>query len=465
MNKLGAKIAISVSAVILSLLVCLLLVSHFFLRPYYLHQTKQRLLQISQELADTSTENLPRKIESLNQHSDVAIVAVPRSQSLDALNEYASHLLSRQGVSLNRFWITAEVISQLDSRHSVNKIYDQKKQKSSFYVRYITKGNDIILIGISLAHMNEIIQMVNQFNGLLFTLALVVTLIWVWAFSRRITKPLDQLKRAAQEIADLKFQQVAIQTNDEIEELAHSINQMSQKLQQAHQELTQKNQDLKRLTADVTHELKTPLALIQAYSMGIKDDLDDGTYLDTIVSQAERMSSLIDQLLSYAKLEQDPLHLTLCHPVALWESCLAQHRVIFETKKITCHYTEPPQPDQWHIRADPEKLKMVFHNLLRNATKYTDNGQIEIHWSAGEQHLFLHIANGLAQETKHLNHIWKPFFVLDEARDKGRSGTGLGLAVVKTILERHGYSYNVKQHDGWITFSIGMTLVPHTDQN
>ena len=97
---------------------------------------------------------------------------------------------------------------------------------------------------------------------------------------------IERSKRCNQDISHLKFKRTKVKTNDEIGELANSINIMSEKLQEAHQDLTDRNEHLKRFMGDVTHELKTPIALLKAYSMGIKDGLDDGTYVDTIIKQA-----------------------------------------------------------------------------------------------------------------------------------------------------------------------------------
>ena len=122
-----------------------------------------------------------------------------------------------------------------------------------------------------------------------------------------ITTPLKELSDVAQDISHLQFKRTKVKTNDEIGELANSINIMSEKLHEAHQDLTDRNEHLKRFMGDVTHELKTPIALVKAYSMGIKDGLDDGTYVDTIIKQTDQISNLIEELLRFSKLERDIL--------------------------------------------------------------------------------------------------------------------------------------------------------------
>ncbi|UZM97722.1 HAMP domain-containing histidine kinase [Lysinibacillus sp. MHQ-1] len=118
------------------------------------------------------------------------------------------------------------------------------------------------------------------------------------------------MQQVAKEIGELNFQQTTIQTGDEIEELAKSINKMSLTLESAQQLLTQRNLDLKQFMMGLTHELKTPLALINVYSSGIEDGLDDGTYLTVIHQQVDRMEKIITDMLYYARTEENAMNVS-----------------------------------------------------------------------------------------------------------------------------------------------------------
>lgn len=255
----------------------------------------------------------------------------------------------------------------------------------------------------------------------------------------------------AEDISRLKFKRTKVKTNDEIGDLANSINIMSDKLHEAHQDLTDRNDHLKRFMGDVTHELKTPIALVKAYSMGIKDGLDDGTYVDTIIKQTDQISNLIEELLRFSKLERDILQKEEFPIEPLVQSIIDKHKIELESKelKLQVNYSV----GDTIVYADLNKMRMVFQNLISNAIKYTTNQNIKIILEEKNGIVYFQIQNGIAAEgIKEIDKIWEPFYVLDSSRSKEKSGTGLGLAIVKSILERHGFEYGVSVEDGEIQF-------------
>ncbi|HDR5106196.1 TPA: HAMP domain-containing protein, partial [Bacillus anthracis] len=136
--------------------------------------------------------------------------------------------------------------------------------------KYMAKDDMLILVGVSIAHSNEIIKTLNSFYLFILVITIFLIIVLVWILSKTITTPLKELSDVAEDISRLQFKKTKVKTNDEIGDLATSINIMSEKLQEAHQDLTDRNEHLKRFMGDVTHELKTPIALVKAYSMGIK---------------------------------------------------------------------------------------------------------------------------------------------------------------------------------------------------
>ncbi|EEL05794.1 hypothetical protein bcere0014_26680 [Bacillus cereus BDRD-ST196] len=416
-----------------------------------MHKTRESLEGITAQIQSIPRKELDDAINYIENEGNVTIAYTSINSSEDAINEELRMQLTKKRVALNKLWITKEEITKVKNLGQSNKIYDQEKIKSSFFAKYIAKDDMLILVGVSIAHSNEVIKTLNSFYLYILGFSLFLIIVLVWIFSKTITTPLNELSDVAEDISRLKFKRTKVKTNDEIGDLANSINIMSDKLHEAHQDLTDRNDHLKRFMGDVTHELKTPIALVKAYSMGIKDGLDDGTYVDTIIKQTDQISNLIEELLRFSKLERDILQKEEFPIEPLVQSIIDKHKIELESKEIKLQVNY--SVGDTIVYADLNKMRMVFQNLISNAIKYTTNQNIKITLEEKNGIVYFQIQNGIAAEViKEVDKIWEPFYVLESSRSKEKSGTGLGLAIVKSILERHGFEYGVSVEDGEIQF-------------
>ncbi|PEM53402.1 sensor histidine kinase [Bacillus wiedmannii] len=455
MNKLGKKLFLSISlTVILIFTICLLLIN-YLLPKYNIYKTRESLEGITAQIQSIPSQQLDEAITSIENKGNVTIAYTSINNSEDQINDELRMQLTRKRVALNKLWITKEEVMKVKNFRQANKIYDQEKIKSSFFVKYIAKDDMLILVGVSIAHSNEVIKTLNSFYFYIFGITIFLIIVLVWILSTTITRPLKELSNVAEDISNLKFERAKVKTNDEIGDLANSINIMSEKLNEAHEDLTDRNEHLKRFMGDVTHELKTPIALVKAYSMGIKDGLDDGTYIDTIIKQTDHISNLIEELLRFSKLERDVLEKEEFDIKSLVQSILDKHKIELESKEINLQVNY--NVSDAVVNADVNKMKMVFQNLISNAIKYTANQNIKITLEDRHKNIYFQIQNGMnAEQMKDIDKIWEPFYVLEYSRSKDHSGTGLGLAIVKSILERHGFDYGVSTIEGDIRFYINM---------
>ncbi|NWK69467.1 HAMP domain-containing histidine kinase [Bacillus paramycoides] len=451
MNKLGKKLFFSISlTVILIFSISLLLINYFFPK-YNIYKTRESLDGITAQIQSIPREQLDDAIHSIESEDNVTIAYTSINNSEDDINDELRLQLTRKRVVLNKLWITKEEITKVKNVGQSNKIYDQEKIKSSFFAKYIAKDDMLILVGVSIAHSNEVIKTLNSFYLYIIGFSIFLVVVLVWILSKTITTPLKELSDVAEDISNLDFKRTKVKTNDEIGDLANSINVMSDKLHEAHQDLTDRNEHLKRFMGDVTHELKTPIALVKAYSMGIKDGLDDGTYVDTIIKQTDQISNLIEELLRFSKLERDVLQKEEFPIESLIQSIVDKHKIELESKGI--HMQVDFNTDNSIVYADINKMRMVFQNLISNAIKYTTNQNIKITLEEKNDVVYFQVQNGIDTEgIKDIDKIWEPFYVLESSRSKEKSGTGLGLAIVKSILERHGFEYGVSVEDGEIQF-------------
>ncbi|OAK20399.1 two-component sensor histidine kinase [Bacillus wiedmannii] len=455
MNKLGKKLFLSISLTVILIFTISLLLINYLLPKYNIYKTRESLEGITAQIQSIPSKQLDEAITSIENKGNVTIAYTSINNSEDRINDELRMQLTRKRVALNKLWITKEEVMKVKNFGQVNKIYDQEKIKSSFFVKYIAKDDMLILVGVSIAHSNEIIKTLNSFYFYIFGITIFLIIVLVWILSTTITRPLKELSNVAEDISNLKFERAKVKTNDEIGDLANSINIMSEKLNEAHEDLTDRNEHLKRFMGDVTHELKTPIALVKAYSMGIKDGLDDGTYIDTIIKQTDHISNLIEELLRFSKLERDVLQKEEFDIKSLVQSILDKHKIELESKEINLQVNY--NVSDVVVNADINKMKMVFQNLISNAIKYTANQNIKITLEDRNENIYFQIQNGMnAEQMKDIDKIWEPFYVLESSRSKDHSGTGLGLAIVKSILERHGFDYGVSTIEGDIRFYINM---------
>lgn len=455
MNKLGKKLFLSISLTVILIFTISLLLINYLLPKYNIYKTRESLEGITAQIQSIPREQLDEAITSIENEGNVTIAYTSIKDSEDHINDELRMQLTKKRVALNKIWITKEEIMKVKNFGHSNKIYDQEKIKSSFFVKYMEKDDMLILVGVSIAHSNEIIKTLNSFYLFILIITIFLIIVLVWILSKTITTPLKELSDVAEDISRLQFKKTKVKTNDEIGDLAISINIMSEKLHEAHQDLTDRNEHLKRFMGDVTHELKTPIALVKAYSMGIKDGLDDGTYIDTIIKQSDHISNLIEELLRFSKLERDVLQKEEFSIKSLVQSILDKHKIELESKEINLQVNY--NVGDAIVYADVNKMRMVFQNLISNAIKYTSNQNIKITLEDRNESVYFQIQNGMnAEHMKDIDKIWEPFYVLESSRSKDRSGTGLGLAIVKSILERHGFDYGVVTIGGEIRFYINL---------
>ncbi|HFJ9402694.1 sensor histidine kinase [Bacillus cereus group sp. TH260-2LC] len=455
MNKLGKKLFLSISLTVILIFTISLLIINYLLPKYNIYKTRENLNEFTVQIQNTSVNELEDVIRTIESENNVTVAYTSINQSEDDMNESLRMQLTKKKVVLNKLWITKDAVMKVKVEGQSNKLYDQEKLKASFFAKYIAKDNTIILMGTSIAHSNEIIKTLNTFYLYILCFSLLLIILLVWILSKIITTPLKELSDVAQDISHLKFKRTKVKTNDEIGELADSINIMSDTLHEAHQDLTDRNEHLKRFMGDVTHELKTPIALVKAYSMGIKDGLDDGTYVDTIIKQTDHISNLIEELLRFSKLERDVLQKEEFPIEPLVRSIIDKHKIELDSKEIQLQTNSNIKNQA--IYADLNKMGMVFQNLISNAIKYTTNENIIITLEERNKSVYFQIKNGInAEQIKDIDKIWEPFYVLESSRSKEHSGTGLGLAIVKSILERHGFDYGISIIEGEIRFYINM---------
>ncbi len=273
--------------------------------------------------------------------------------------------------------------------------------------------------------------------------------------ARTLTRPVRELTAATQAMAAGKLdQQVRVRSRDEIGQLAASFNRMTSDLAQA-------SHARRQMTADLAHDLRTPLTILRGYTEGLKDGRITGsaTLYGVMHSEVEHLRHLVEDLrvLSLADAGELPLSRRAIDPSALIERAGLAYIVQAEQSGIALHVT--PVSDLPSILVDTDRMTQVLNNLVSNALRHTTHGAISLSVGLRDSHVFLRVSdtgNGIAPED--LPHIFDRFYRADKARQRDDSGaSGLGLAIAKAIVDAHAGTIVVESILGQgTTFTIAL---------
>lgn len=459
MTKLNKKLSISICIAVILVSVVSFNINKLFVHKYYLYEKKKIINNAGKEIEKIDIDNALNSIEDIENKYNITIVQsklnLNYQNAEEKINENLNNEFYKKGINLKKFWIYKDDLSKL-SVNSVNKIYNQGKNKYSLLVKFLQKDSYVFGVATTIEHSQETIQIINKFNIIMSGFSVVLITILTFILSNKIIKPIKKIKTLSEDISKLNFRTEEIKTNDEIEDLAQSINSMSISLEKAHNELNDKNNNLKRFISDASHEMKTPIALIKAYSMGIKDKMDDGTFLDTIIEESENLNNIVNTLLYWAKYEKREFNIDEFDLKNKLINIVDSYHILMKENNID--FSLKIDDGDFYIRADEDAIEIVLKNLLSNAIKYTDNNKVEVFLLKNEE-IFLSIKNGASNINKdEIDNLFKPFYVLEKSRNKELSGTGLGLSIVKEILDAHNFKYGIDLNDNQIKFFVVINI-------
>ena len=287
------------------------------------------------------------------------------------------------------------------------------------------------------------------FGVIILSLILVGTflamLYWEYRF---LVRPIRKLRKATKAIGEGNLDyEVEPLGNDEISDLCRDFEGMRRTLKANAEEQRQYEQEGRELVRNISHDLKTPITAIQGYAEGIIDGVASSPekqerYVRTILNKAKDMNRLIDELTLYSQLETNrPLYHFRRIPVRQYfDDCAEELKVELEAKGITLEYTND-LPAGTEIVGDPEQLKKVVNNIISNSEKYMDKKQGLIQLRVRDQGGSVRVEiedNGRGIAAKDLPYIFDRFYRADVSRSPRQGGSGIGLSIVKKIVEDHG---------------------------
>lgn len=428
------------------------------------------------------TEEHRIMLDALAMQNDVSILVAQNSNSL---------FLSSSSSPDTLFYMLDRIMPHIYPGHkaeynsykkikTVNNLYDlyesyDIRTKTNFIelVWNDTDSEMYILIRTSVESLQANVDIANQFLAYAGILVALLASVCVFFATKSFIRPVEELSDIAKRMSNLDFNvKYRVERRDEIGELGNSINVLAEKLEDTISDLKSANNQLqtdieekvqmdemrKEFLSNVTHELKTPIALIQGYAEGLKDNISEDQesrefYCDVIMDEASKMNKMVKKLLTLNEIEfgNQMVEMERFDIATLIRSVLESLDIMIKQKNIRVQFLQDTPVDVW---ADEYMMEEVVTNYLTNAIHYAEKEKvIEIRIQKEDRRVRVSVFNTgdpILQED--IDKIWLKFYKADKARTREYGGNGIGLSIVKAIMESHNKPYGVINHSNGVEF-------------
>ena len=412
-----------------------------FLDAYYEYVKTNEVKKVATNIINNYDEyNIKEILDNYSFQENVCIDVVYKNMEI-----YSSNNLNRGCIGLN----------SKNKNVMEDKIEFQNSDDTIKLYKYINREfkNKIVMYAIKLdedtyVYINSSVEILSSTTNILGSqliyvtiLVLILSLIISYFISKVISKPIVKINESAKKMASGDYK-----TKFEIDENIKELNELVDTLNETCNELSKTDEVRRELLANVSHDLKTPLTMIKAYSEMIKDiSYDDKEktfeYLNTIIDETNRLNLLVNDILDLSKLQSniDDLNIQKNDINELIKN-IVDH---FKYSNVSIEYNGIPNTI---VEIDKKKIEQVIYNLISNAINYVgeDNKIIVNLIKEKEYYLIEVIDHGNGINEKDLEFIWDKYYKTDKTHNRNTIGTGLGLSIVKNILEQHKFEYGVK---------------------
>ena len=364
-------------------------------------------------------------------------------------------------------------IKNENANFSLQQVYVNRLSSSYIYLNGTLDNGDNIMLRTSIESIEESAAISNQFFVYVTICVCVISFLAMLSISQRFTGEILELAKISRKMSHLDFEEkYQVTTEDEIGVLGESINTLSETLEKTLGELKSANVALKReleqkvqidemrkeFLSNVSHELKTPSALIQGYAEGLQENINDDEesrafYCEVIMDEAAKMNLLVKKLLDLNQIEfgKETIHMEHFDIVSAIGNILSNADILFKQKDVTLIFNAAHPVYVW---GDVYMVEEVFTNYMSNALNHVKGKNI-IEVSVQEQQDLAYISvfnTGERIPDEDLDQIWVKFYKVDKARTREYGGSGVGLSIVKATMERLGQSYGVLNREDGVEF-------------
>ena len=489
LSSVKVKLFLTLSTTVLLIILFLIIVNNFALEKFYLYKIQNTLKSVYESLNDYyktpgQDNDLQTELEKLSIKNNFDILIKDNNGiNLYTTNKNFSTVIGSINDILDKLQSGKELES--NDNFTIKKQRDSKNGLSYMMLSGKLENGYFLYIRIPLNSIQDSVSISNNFLLMMAGFTILIASIMVTIVSRKFTEPILELNNIAKKMSNLDFSQKYKVTNarDEINDLGRSINTMSDKLERTIKQLRSSNIELERdieekskidemrktFISDVSHELKTPIALIQGYSEGLLENVNNDEesrkfYAEVILDETNKMDKLVKQLLELMKLEYGKREFNNkeFNIVELEKEVIRKTNVMIEEKQAEIKFDEN---EDIRVFADDFYIEQVLTNYLTNAIKNVKEMygekyiKISNEINKEEQKVCIKVFNtGEQISEENLNRIWNRFYKADESRHREDGGTGIGLAFVKAIMSNYDNKYGVKNLENGVEFYFELDM-------
>lgn len=475
-----------IGLLLLSVLV-ITVINGIFLEKYYVSKKTDVLLEAREDLEnieideivhdDGTQEELPSEISQYGSQNNLTWVLINSDntkyicwpENEDQLRSklffgYASNLDDNQG--------NGKVLESTDD-YIVQQVHDRFVGMDYVECWGVFENGNYFLVRSPLESIRESASISNKFYFFVGAFIILISGVVIWIVTGRITRPISELTELSQKMSGLNFEaKYRSHAGNEIDVLGDNFNRMSSQLETTISELKSANNKLQKDIADkvkidemrkefldnVSHELKTPIALVQGYAEGLREGINDDPesmqfYCDVIMDEASKMNKLVKNLLTLNHLEsgKDEIVMERFDLTALIRGVLSTMDIMIQQKEAAIIFEENTPVYVW---ADEFKTEEVVTNYVSNALNHLEGDrEIEIKILKEEKQVKVTVFNtGTPIPEEDLPKLWNKFYKVDKARTREYGGSGIGLSIVKAIMDGMNQQYGVVNFDNGVEF-------------
>ena len=408
---------------------------------YYEKEQVDNMNNIVKSLNSTDNSNLTSTLQDVAYENDVCIVLSDDISVVGAYNINMNGCILKNNNSKVRELMYNFVNS--DETFKSYKFINEDKHISALLYG-IKLDNKTAFIYSNLEDISDFTILIKQQLMYVCIIGIFIAIIISIFLSSKITEPITKITKKAKKLGsgdtEVSFEESGIK----------EIDELSEALTQAQMEMVKTDELRRDLMANVSHDLKTPLTMIKAYAEMIRDisykDHDKmNEHLGIIVDETDRLTVLVNDILDLSRMQSnaDTLSIETFDLADDIKTIVNRYQIIKETEKYIINVE---MPESIKIKADKKKINQVIYNLINNAINYTgEDKTVTVRVTKHKKYYLVEIIDtGKGIKESEIPYIWNKYYKNDKNHQRNVVSTGLGLSIVKEILELHGYEYGVK---------------------